>query len=248
MRKIRMIGAASISEILSHCDPREYPIYNRRAKSSLIRLGINVKSLPKSAAITGSQYEDYVEIVRSVLDKVEQLYPAISDFLQLDFLLYYISITIKEKVEKALVGIEEKFDHDTTIEQLLRLGDNLGFEINKEVKVTRGCRIDAVWRSKIANLGMITYAFEVQRKGSRDSAILNLQRISNADPTVQKVVFVAVDSEIEKIKGEIATLREEFRNSVGYFRVKDLQEALLHQEALKNILASIGLMKTRATT
>lgn len=61
-------------------------------------------------------------------------------------------------------------------------------------------------------------------------------------------MFVAVDSEIEKIKGEIATLREEFRNSVGYFRVKDLQEALVHQEALKNILAAIGLMKTRATT
>ena len=52
----------------------------------------------------------------------------------------------------------------------------------------------------------------------------------------------------EKIKSEIATLRQEFRNSVGYFKVKDLQEALAHQEALKNILASIGLMKTRATT
>ena len=32
----------------------------------------------------------------------------------------------------------------------------------------QGCRIDAAWRSRIAHLGTISYAFEVHRKGSRD--------------------------------------------------------------------------------
>lgn len=245
MRKIRMMGAASISEILSHVNPKEYPIYNRRAKSSLIKLGVNAKSLPKSAMITGAQYENYVKVVRHVLDKIEQKHSVICDFMLLNFLLYFISTIIEDNAEKALAGIEEKFDHTVTVEQLLQLGDNLGFDFKKEATVAKGCRIDAVWRTKIANLGMITYAFEVQRRGSRDSAILNLQRILNADPTVQKVVFVAVDSEIEKIKSEIAPLTEDFKKSVGYFRVKDLHEALLHQESLKKILMSIGLMKTR---
>ena len=127
------------------------------------------------------------------------------------------------------------------------LGDNLGFEIQKEFTVTSGCRVDAVWKSRVANLGMITYAFEVHKSGSRDSAILNLQRIFNADPTVQKVIIVSTDKELERFKEEIATLSEDFRNSVGYFRVKDLEDALTHQEALKKTLESIGLMKKRTS-
>lgn len=74
---------------------------------------------------------------------------------------------------------------------------------------------------------------------------LNLQRISNADPTVQKVVIVSTDNEIEKFKDEIASLNEEFRNSVGFFSVEDLEEALLHQESLKKIMGKIGLMKQK---
>jgi hypothetical protein len=247
MREIDRMGSATVSEILAQFDNNNYPIWNRRAKSSLIKMGINPNLLPKVSQITGSQYEEYVKVVKPVFATINKSYPEITDLLKLDFLLYYISALIEEKADKALVGLEteEKFDHKSIIEQILRLGDSLGFDVDDEVKVTRGCVIDAVWRSKIANLGMITYAFEVQKSGSRDSAILNLQRISIADPTVQKVVFVAIDSEIEKIKNEISSLREEFRDSVGYFNVKDLQEALAHQESLKKILASIGLMKTR---
>jgi len=64
----------------------------------------------------------------------------------------------------------------------------------------------------------------------------------------QKVVIVSTDIEIEKFKVEIASLTEEFRNSVGYFSVEDLEEALLHQESLKKIMGTIGLMRTKITT
>jgi hypothetical protein len=247
MRGMWMMGAATISEILAHFDPCAYPIYNRRAKSSLIKLGVKGDLLPKSATISGSQYESYAKVVMSVFDKVQKIFPHISDLLKLDFLLYYISTVIEEKAEKVLTesGLNERFDHDTAIDQILQLGDSLGFDIQKEYSVTSGCRIDAIWKSKVANLGTITYAFEVHNKGSRDSAILNLQRIFNADPTVQKAVIVATDEELAKFKGEIVSLSEDFRNSVGYFSVKSLEEALIHQEALKRILALIGLMKTR---
>lgn len=244
MAEIKMMGAATISEILAHHDPTQYPIYNRRAKSSLIKLGVDKNSLPKSAQIKGSQYEAYVKVVKSVFEKVSQVYPDITDLLKLDFLLYYVSILAEEKAEKGL-QIEEKFEHDTTILQVLQLGDSLGFDIQREVSVASGCRVDAVWKSRVANLGIITYAFEVHKSGSRDSAILNLQRIFNADPTVQKVVIVSIDKELEKFRREIATLKEDFRNSVGYLRVKDLADALIHQEALKKILEGIGLMKKK---
>ena len=241
MRAINFVGAATISEILAHHDSSEYPIWNRRAKSSIIKLGINPASLPKSSQITGSQYEDYVKVVKPAFQKVNQNYPEISDLLKFDFLLYYISAQIEEKPFEP----KEKFDHNATILQILQLGDSLGFDIQKEYTVTSGCRVDAIWKSRVANLGMITYAFEVHKSGSRDSAILNLQRIFNADPTVQKVVIVSTDYELNKFKEEIATLSENFRNAVGYFRVADLGEAVMHQEALKKILEIIGLMKTR---
>lgn len=246
MRDIKMMGAATISEILAHHDHNNYPIWNRRAKGSLIKLGINTSAFPKSTQITGSQYEDFVEVVKPVFKKVNQVYPDIDDLLKLDFLLYYISILSEEKAFE----LGEKFDHEATVLQILQLGDSLGFDFQKEYTVASGCRIDAIWRSRIANLGMITYAFEVHKSGSRDSAILNLQRIFNADPTIQKVVLVSTDDELGKFKEEISTLPEDFRNSVGYFRVKDLEEALLHQEYLKRTLETVGLMtlKTRTIT
>jgi hypothetical protein len=245
MGEIKMMGSATISEILTHHDPTEYAIYNRRAKSSLIKLGISEKSLPKYAQISGSQYEAYVKVVKGVLEKVRQAYPDINDLLKLDFLLYYISAYVEEKPTEILEQMEK--DHDALVLQVLQLGDGLGFDIQKDVLVFTGCKVDALWKSRVANLGMITYAFEVQKKGSRDSAILNLQRMFNADPTIQRAVIVSDDSEIEKFKAEMVHLDEKFKKAVGYFRIKDLQEALEHQEALKNILSAIGLLKVRAT-
>jgi hypothetical protein len=248
MRKIDQMGAATISEILAHFDHDNYAIWNKRAKSSLIKLGVSENSLPKGSQITGTQYEDYLKVVKPFFKKISQRYPKITDLITLDFLLYYVSIVGEEIVEKPLIESSERFEHDTVINHILQLGDGLGFDVSKEYTVTSGCRIDVIWKSRVANLGTITYAFEVHNKGSRDSAILNLQRIFNADPTVQKAIIVAKDVELAKFKEEIVTLSEDFRNSVVYFSVQYLEEALLHQEELKRILAVIGLMKTRVKT
>jgi len=239
MRKIRMMGAASISEILAHHDYMKYPIWNRRSKDGLIKLGIDSSQFPKSAQISGSQYESFCNLVSNVFTRINEKYNGIDDLFKLDFLLYYISAIYEEKM------IEEKFEHDVAVNQILQLGDGLGFEVEKEFYVTRGCRIDAIWRSRIANLGTIKYAFEVHRGGSRDGAILNLQRC-NRDPSIQKVIIVSTEDELEKFRLEISSLSEDFRESVGYLGVKDLNRALEYQDSLKEILASIGLLKTKS--
>lgn len=59
MKKIRMMGAASISEILAFHDPTKYPIWNRRARESLVKLGLSKMLLPRSSQIDGYQYENY---------------------------------------------------------------------------------------------------------------------------------------------------------------------------------------------
>lgn len=246
-RNVRMMGAASISEILTHHDHSKYPIWNRRSKAGLIALGVPRKLIPKSAQIGGTQYQAFCKLVREVRDQVVSKYPEFENLFALDFLLYYIStqesLVSSSTVEKGVPSVEpiEDFDHDAVVDQILELGDGLGFDVKDKFKVTRGCEIDAIWRTRIANLGTIAYAFEVQRRGSRDSAILNLQR-TKRDPSIQKVVIVSTEKELNAFREEIASLGEDFRDSIGYFKVDDLQTALNHLYVLKGILRNLGLL------
>jgi len=246
MRGIRMVGAAFISEMLAHHNHREYAIWNRRSREGLVRLGISETVLPKSSQISGKQYASFCGLAKSVLEQVSALCPDFRDLFHLDFLLYYVSAhEPRAEVPVPTPKPIEDFDHGAVIDQVLELGDGLGFEVAREFTVARGCRIDAIWRSRVANLGAISYAFEVHRSGSRDSAILNLQRVRR-DPTIQKVVLVSSSGELERFREEIASLGEDFRNAVGYFTVEDLERALEHLDELKGILRGLGLLATEA--
>ncbi len=241
---IRTMGASSISEILAHYDHNKYPIWNSRSKQGLITLGVPVSKLPKSSQISGKQYASFCNLMDGIRVEISNKYPDISDLFQLDFLLYYLAT---QKSVPAVIDTEDvlqevkDFDHDEMIDNLLELGDGLGFEVQKEFSVMRGCRLDAIWRSRVANLGTIAYAFEVHRHGNRDSAILNLQRVRR-DPSIQKVIIVTTEEEIEKFKGEISSLDESFRHSVGYFDVRAVLKALSYIQELKTILKELGLL------
>ncbi len=243
--EVRIMGAASVSEILTHHDPTQYAIWSRRVRKGLLGVGIEEDQLPRSSQISGAQYEAFCSLSRQVQRQVMGQYPEFDDLLKLDFLLYYIStqmpVVPRQPIAAQKPAKVKDFDHDDVISEILELGDGLGFEVQKEFHVMRGCRIDALWRSRVANLGTIAYAFEVHRHGSRDSAILNLQRVKR-DPTIQRVIIVSTQDEIERFKGEIAYLAEDFRRSVGYFDVQDLEQALEHLEALKLILDELGLL------
>jgi predicted negative regulator of RcsB-dependent stress response len=63
--------------------------------------------------------------------------------------------------------------------------------LQKKVNVSPGCQVDVILKSRIANLGLISYAFEVHNKGSMDSAILNLQKVLHKDSSIQKIVLVS---------------------------------------------------------
>jgi hypothetical protein len=245
-KNVRMMGAAGISEILTHHDHDKYPIYNSRAKEALIAIGIPESSLPKSSQISGNQYEDFCTLMIEVRITISAEFPEFKDFFSLDFLLFYVSLHKPKMVsDKTSTKIDvqdiDDFDHDNVIDQVLELGDGLGFEVEKEFLVTHGCKIDAIWRSRIGNLGIIKYAFEIHRKGSRDSAILNLQRVKR-DASIQKVIIVSTKDELDVFRREISTLGEDFRNSVGYFSVDDLQTTLDHMNSMKGMLKTLGLM------
>lgn len=224
----------------------KYPIWNSRSRKGLVVLGVDEALLPKSAQISGGQYHDFCALVEKVRAQIAATHPEFTDLFTLDFLLYFVSTQTSEEVSPKPEKKEDTtFDHDEAIEQILELGDGLGFEVQKEYGVARGCRVDAIWRSRVANLGTIAYAFEVHRKGSRDSAILNLQRVRK-DPTIQKVIIVSSSNELAAFREEMATLDESFRNSVGYFDVADLRRALENLQQLKDILNTLGLLRVEA--
>ncbi|ACB85556.1 hypothetical protein [Natranaerobius thermophilus] len=243
-RNIRMMGAAAISEVLTHFD-EDCAIWNRRAREGLINLGVPKNKLPSSTQISGKQYEDFCFLAKKVLDEIKSFDQEIQNFLDLNSLLFFLSnldtSIVEQNDEEEFI---EDFNHDYAIQQVAQLGDGLGFEVETEFYVAPGCRIDALWRSRIANLGIISYAFEVHRRGSRDSAILNLQRVIKQDSSIQKVIVVSTKKEIEIFKNEIASLGEEFRDAIGYLEVDELEKALEHLDSLKEVLNYAGLLKT----
>ncbi|HYN82790.1 MAG TPA: hypothetical protein VES88_14980 [Gemmatimonadaceae bacterium] len=239
---VRNMGAASISEILAHLNHSQYPIWNARSRQGLIALGVPEGVIPKRQA-NGTQYEQACHLMRAVRANVAATIPSCTDLFELDLLLYFLS---REAETRAPVAKDEprpeQLDHSETIDLLIELGDGLGFEVQKEVPITAGCRIDVLWRTRVANLGTIGYAFEVHNKGSRDSAILNLQRVRR-DPSIQKVVLVTTSAELEIFRREIASLDEGFRQAVGYLELPIAIRALDHLQSLKATLNEIGLLR-----
>lgn len=244
-KEIRMMGAGVVSEILNSVDPYKYAIWNKPAREGLIKLGVDENLFPRSVQISGKQYADYLKVVYTVRDKMVEFGEEFRDLTHLDFFLFYLFLQEPSEVKPPSRG-EEDFDHNEAIGLLLELGDGLGFDVDREYSVSSGCRIDAIWKTRIANLGTISYAFEVHRKGSRDSAILNLQRV-RSDRSIQKVIIVSTAEEISKFKEMIKTLDESFRKSVNYFEVNELYKAMDNLNGLRDILNKIGLMATETT-
>jgi len=139
------------------------------------------------------------------------------------------------------------FDHDEVIEQLIAIGQALGFQTEKEKLVAKGAKVDAVWQARIANLGVVMYIFEVQCHGSTDSLILNLQR-AQINQSVQRLIVVANDKDIEKVRGEIATLPESFRRAVSYWEMSEAVHAAELVEELFGIINTLDLVKSEFGT
>jgi hypothetical protein len=164
-----------------------------------------------------------------------------------DLFLYYVHhhFVYQQEIIKTAPDEEQEdydFDHDEIAEQLVAIGNGLGFEAEREKEIAKGARVDVIWRAKIANLGVVSYVFEVHRGGSIDSLILNLQRAKN-DPTVQKLVVVANKTNLKKIQEEVSSLSEDFRKSLTYWEVKDVERVHNLLNELIAIISRLELVK-----
>jgi len=160
--------------------------------------------------------------------------------LDVDLFLYYVA-AVAEKVQAIEVEPEEDFDHDEVREMLLQIGQGLGFEVDSDVPLAPGAKVDVIWRARIGNLGEIKYVFEVHKEGSVDSLLLNLLK-AQSDPTVQKVIAVSDERRLNIIRKEASSLPQ-LSNRIIYWTVTEVKRAADLLGELKGIMEKLELVK-----
>lgn len=237
---VKGLGPAGRTEIMAFVNPKECGLWNERAREAIRKLGLDNILPANKYSISGDEYVQFNEAIKSIGDLMKENGLPYSDLIDVDFYLYFIATTTPTITKEE--GEDYDFDHDEIIEKLVEIGNGLGFEVKSGELVAKGAKVDAVWTAKIANLGVVNYVFEVQRKGSVDSSILNLQK-AKYNPTVQKLVVVANGRVIKEIKEEVASLGEEFRKLLTFIEAKDILKSAKLLEEFNNIISKLELIQ-----
>jgi hypothetical protein len=230
LNSITGLGPASVTELLCFFNPQEHGIWNDKARKALKTLGFSNIIPIEKYRITGEEYKRFIDILKEINRELKSEGFGKSDLLFVDYFLY--KVWRKPKTEEEYFV---DFDHDEIRDKIIDIGLWLGFETETEKIIGHGAKVDVIWRAKIANLGVVTYIFEVHKSGSIDSLILNLQK-SKRNPTVQKIIAVSDNKQLEKIGKEAIGLPEDFRKSLSVWDVIEVQ--MVHQhlsEVIKGI-------------
>ncbi len=253
-KNVRGFGTAMLAEILAFVHPQQCGVWNDKARSALKALGFapSIPFLHKSQ-LSGTEYQTFNEWVAAIAAELRQQGLADMDALGVNYFFFEVAQAARGTVPEE-VAIEtlpptkaEKISHSDIIEQVLAVGQALGFQTEKEKTVAKGAKVDVVWQARIANLGVVMYIFEVQSHGSIDSLILNLQR-AQVNQSVQRLIVVASAEDIARVRGEIATLPENFRRAVSYWEISEVMRAASLVSEFNGIIARLELVKSEFGT
>lgn len=206
--KVKGMGPAMISEILSKTHPDDFMLWNRRAYVGLNYL--EVDNLPRfDYQLNGKLYKYLCDICKEIAIELSNsgfkdssllaVAYFIWDELQFEDNLSKIHAKKSDDKKDSKLLEDKDFIHNEIRDKIRDIGQWLGFNAAIEKKVFAGSRVDTVWEATIGNMGRIIYVFEVQTKGSIDGLILNLLKSLN-NPAVQAVVAVSDGKQLETIK------------------------------------------------
>lgn len=245
-KEIKQIGPSTMSELLSYINPNEYVICNKVTCECFRYLGVDKVPI-YNYQYTGENYKRLCDIAKEIKQKLENENIEKVDLLIVDYMFWDIIYPlskkedIKDEFEQLSIEKDEKqFIHNDIINQIVEIGQWLGFESRSEVKIADGAIVDAIWQAQIGNMGKVIYAFEVQTHGSIDSLILNLQKATN-NFAVQAIVAVSDEKQIEKIKRESKGIRdiETKLKTWNYTEVMEMHDCL---ERSNEIINNLGLV------
>jgi len=245
--KVSGLGPASITEILAHVRPQEYGLWNEKTRAAFRILEIRA-SFANKYDISGEEYEACNDILNLLANELKAGGFDQPDLVDVDYFLYFLVEQYQPVAKRELMPpttLEEDYDfeHPEIAEKLAAIGTGLGFEVDTDVPIAKGAEVDVLWTARIGNLGEVRYVFEIQRRGSVDSLILNLQRAKN-NPTVQKLVVVANGKNIGAVQEEVASLGEDFRKALAFIEAREIQRAAQLLTDLNSILSKLELVRS----
>ena len=239
-----------LTELMCLVSPDDFAIWNSGARQALNSLKMNDIVPTKIYDISGKEYETIITVFKELRDVLSStnLPIALDNLLDVDYFLYFLSDRTKDtsadiETKVSYEKIHYSFDHNEVRDAISDLGVGLGFESDTEVPIAKGAKIDVLWSSKIGNLGVIKYVFEVQSHGSIDSLIMNLLK-AKSDPAVQRLVAVSDGDTLKKIEAEVSALNSEFKNSVSYLEATDALNASRMMQETKQILDKLQLVRS----
>ena len=240
------LGPSSMSELLSYINPNEYVICNKVTCACFKYLGVE-KVPTHNYQYTGANYKRLCDIGKQIQQEMVKEGIANVNLLIVDYMFWDVIYPMSKKelvqVPEEEIPIEKdtkQFIHNDIINQIVEIGQWLGFESKSEVKIADGAIVDAIWQAQIGNMGKVIYAFEVQTHGSIDSLILNLQKATN-NFAVQAIVAVSDEKQIEKIKKESKGIHsiETKLKTWDYTEVMEMHDCL---ERSNEIINNLGLV------
>jgi hypothetical protein len=240
VRDVKHLGPAAVTEMLTYISPDQCGIWNNRAREAIAILGLSDLVNPKKYRLTAKEYDTFNAVLHAVAEELRRAGIRDSDLLLVDFFLFDVAIHPGEEPPPPLPP--EAFDHDEIRDLVHSVGVMLGFDADTEVKVAHGAKVDVVWRARIGNLGMVTYVFEVHRSGSIDSLLLNLQK-AKSSPTVQKVIAVSDEEQLDRIRRECEGLPSEFRKALAFWPVAEVQEVGEQLQGAIDSINKLGLVQ-----
>ncbi len=242
LANISHLGPASVTEMLASKFPDQCAIWNDKARKALTILGFaDVLPLTKYR-ITGQEFAKFNDVCCSIAEELAAAGLPKPDLFGVDYFLYEVQAIAPPTVHPPKPDTEREFDHHEISEHLRDIGVWLGFQADLEQKISHGAKVDVLWRAQIGNLGVVTYVFEVQKSGSIDSLILNLQK-ARSNPTVQKVVAVSDTQQLQKIKNETSGLPAEFCESLTFLSVEEVETVYENLSKAMAIIERLELVK-----
>lgn len=237
---MRLGGPASLTEMLCYIQPQDCGIWNGKARQAIKVLGLDQYVNPAKYRLNADEYRIFNDVLRAISGELRAAGFNDVDLLFVDYFLYEVT---QDTPDEAMPHkASETFDHDEVRDLIQSVGEMLGFDTDTEVQVAHGARVDTVWRARIGNLGLVTYAFEVQKSGSIDSLLMNLQK-AKSSPTVQKVIAVSDEARLELIRKESDGLPEEFRRALAFWRVGEIQKVSENLQSAISVINGLGLIQ-----
>ncbi len=225
---IKGFGPAMMSELLCYVNPNEYMIWNTTAANAYKNL--EIKGIPKhNYQIIGKKYVELTKYSKEIQEFILEKYNRQENLLFVDYFFWDCLREVPEDKDensvKADTVVNNKSYHNEIVDYIKNIGTLLGYNTNLKGNIKDSGKIaDAVWEFNVGNLGKIKYVFEVQDSGSIDSLIVSLMNASQ-DISVQAVVAVSDEDQINKIKKHCNNIKDNFNGKLKFWNINEIEKA-----------------------